>query len=95
MSPLARFRLWLEERLSRKTFSPLFSVYHFSLALLSAMLYGFPSRTLIVIGVTGTKGKSTVCRLIASVLEAGGFKVGLATTVEFQVGDKRWPNDKK
>jgi UDP-N-acetylmuramoyl-L-alanyl-D-glutamate--2,6-diaminopimelate ligase len=48
-----------------------------------------------VVGVTGTKGKSTTCRLIASVLEAGGYKVGLLSTVEFQVGEKRWLNDKK
>lgn len=57
--------------------------------------YGRPARKLIVVGVTGTKGKSTTCRLIASVLEAGGYKVGLLSTVEFQVGEKRWANDKK
>lgn len=57
--------------------------------------YGRPSRKLIVVGVTGTKGKSTTCRFVASVLESGGFKVGLLSTVEFQIGEKRWLNDKK
>ncbi len=57
--------------------------------------YGRPARKLVVIGVTGTKGKSTTCRLIASVLEAGGYKVGLLSTVEFQIGEKRWLNNKK
>lgn len=57
--------------------------------------YGRPARKLIVVGVTGTKGKSTTCRLVASALEAGGHKVGLLSTVEFQIGDKRWLNDKK
>lgn len=65
------------------------------LAWLAYWRYGRPARKLIVVGVTGTKGKTTTCRLIASALEAGGFKVGLLSTVEFQIGEKRWLNDKK
>lgn len=68
---------------------------HFLLALAAYWWYGRPARHLIVIGVTGTKGKSTTCRLIASVLEAGGYKTGMMTTVEFQIGKERWANDKK
>lgn len=68
---------------------------HLLRAALAYWWYGRPARKLIVVGVTGTKGKSTTCRLIASVLEAGGHKVGLLSTVEFQIGDKRWLNDKK
>lgn len=68
---------------------------HFLVALGAYWYYGRPSRKLIVIGVTGTKGKSTTCRFVASALQAGGYKVGLLSTVEFQVGDKRWLNDKK
>ena len=68
---------------------------HFLIALFSYWRYGRPARKLIVVGVTGTKGKSTTCRYVASVLQAGGFKVGVLSTVEFQIGDKRWLNDKK
>lgn len=70
-------------------------ILHFILAYGAYWFYGCPARKLIVVGVTGTKGKSTTCRLIASVLEAGGSKVGMLTTVEFQIAEKRWLNDKK
>lgn len=70
-------------------------IIHLLLAWSAYWFYGRPSRKLVVIGVTGTKGKSTTCRLIASVLEAGGYKVGLLSTVEFQIGEQRWLNNKK
>ncbi len=69
--------------------------YHYLIPQLADIFYGFPGKKMIVVGITGTKGKSTTCRLVASVLQAGGYKVGLMSTVEFQIGDKRWLNDKK
>ncbi len=69
--------------------------YHFCLAYLGAVLYGFPSGKMTVIGVTGTKGKTTTCNLIAQLLEQAGFLVGLATTVNFKIGDKEWTNGEK
>ena len=47
------------------------SVYHWKLALIGALVFGFPSRKLKVIGVTGTKGKSTVVMLAGKILEEG------------------------
>lgn len=70
-------------------------IYHFIIPILVDAFYGFPGKKMIVIGVTGTKGKSTTCRFIASALMAAGYKVGLLSTVEFQIGDERVLNDKK
>ena len=71
------------------------SWYHFLLALLGAILYGFPSRRLKVIGVTGTKGKSTVVELAGQILKEAGYKIASISSIRFKIGDKEWLNDLK
>lgn len=80
-----------------KRFIPKFllSRYHRSLALLASAVYRSPSEKLVVIGVTGTSGKSTVVYLIAKLLERAGFRVGAASTIFFKVADREWLNDTK
>lgn len=72
-----------------------FVFYHRSLSWLAAFWYGRPSRHLIVIGVTGTNGKSTTSYLIAKALEAHGAKTGCTSTALFKVADKVWTNATK
>ena len=52
----------------------------YAMALMSANLFGNPSRQMTMIGVTGTKGKTTTTHMIKSVLEAAGRKVGMIGT---------------
>lgn len=69
--------------------------YHWFLAILAPVIYLFPSNKLIVIGVTGTNGKSTTVNLIAQMLENLGEKVALSSTVNFKLARIEWLNDKK
>jgi UDP-N-acetylmuramoyl-L-alanyl-D-glutamate--2,6-diaminopimelate ligase len=66
--------------------------YHYVLALFSALWYRFPSRELIVIGVTGTKGKSTVVELVNAILEEAHYKTAVAGTIRFKIGEQSEPN---
>jgi UDP-N-acetylmuramoyl-L-alanyl-D-glutamate--2,6-diaminopimelate ligase len=59
-----------------------------ALGFLSAGFYGFPSRSMVIIGVTGTDGKTTTANLIYDILNEAGCKTGMISTVNAQVGDE-------
>lgn len=66
--------------------------YHWSLALLGHVVYGRPSRHIKIVGITGTKGKSSTTEIVDAVLRAGGFKTAVAGTIRFSIGDSHEPN---
>ncbi len=59
-----------------------------ALTWLAAAFYGWPGRSLMVIGVTGTDGKTTTCNLIYQILLAAGMRAGLISTVNAVIGDQ-------
>lgn len=63
-----------------------------ALSPIAAAFYGYPGRALRVVGVTGSKGKTTTSTLLAHVLDQDGHRSGLMTTVDFKVGPRWWSN---
>ena len=63
----------------------------YALSLISAAYFDYPANTLKVIGITGTKGKTTTTFMIKSILENAGYKVGLIGTIETIIGEKHIP----
>ena len=62
-----------------------------ALAYLSAAYFDYPADQLKVIGVTGTKGKTTTTYMVKSIMESAGYKVGLIGTIEAIIGDEVIP----
>ena len=63
----------------------------YALALMSAAYFGYPADKMKIIGITGTKGKTTTTYMIRSILEGVGHKVGLIGTIEAIIGEKHIP----
>lgn len=76
----------------KKIFKAAQPIYHYILAVTGAVIYRFPAKKLVIIGVTGTKGKSTTVELVNSILEAAGCKTALASTIRYKIGEKEWKN---
>ncbi len=86
------------KKLLGRGFSPgslLYELYHKSRGITAATVWGFPSSKMVVIGITGTNGKTTTANLLAYILETAGHKVGLATTVNFWDGKRKLVNETK
>jgi len=77
-----------------KKFIPkfVFKIYHYLLALAGAVVCGFPARKLIVIGVTGTKGKSTTVVLAGKIFQEAGYKVGWVSSLTINYGKEEIMN---
>ncbi len=66
--------------------------YHYCIAFAAAVFYGFPSRHIHIVAVTGTKGKTSVTEMTNAILEEAGFKTALCNTIRFKVGETSQDN---
>ncbi len=82
----------VERLIPRKLYRRLQPLYHYLIALLGAIIYRFPAKKLYVIGITGTKGKSTTAEMVNAILEEAGKKTVLTGTIRFKIGEQTIPN---
>ncbi len=68
---------------------------HKARAIAAAFYYGFPARNLRVIGIAGTKGKTTTTNLITHILEDSGHKVAMFSTANMRLAGEESPNTEK
>lgn len=68
------------------------NIYHLAWAVLANIWFDFPSQKIKVIGITGTNGKTTTTQMVTRILEHAGFKVAMASTINFQIKEKKWIN---
>ncbi len=82
----------LEAILPKEVLEFMLSAYHYLMAWAALIVYGFPARTLVVIGVTGTKGKSTTVEMVNAILEEAGYRTAIASTIRFKIDKESKPN---
>jgi UDP-N-acetylmuramoyl-L-alanyl-D-glutamate--2,6-diaminopimelate ligase len=66
--------------------------YHYFLAFIGNVICGAPSKKLFVVGVTGTKGKTTALELVNAILESAGRKTAVFSSISRKIGDERKQN---
>jgi UDP-N-acetylmuramoyl-L-alanyl-D-glutamate--2,6-diaminopimelate ligase len=75
-----------------KAYSKLLTPYHYFWAFFSALIFGFPGKKIKIIGVTGTKGKSTTVELANKILEKAGYTTAFLSSIKIKIGDKEQKN---
>lgn len=79
---------FIKSLLPKPVLKSLRPIYHGLVAIKSSINYGIPSDKMVVIGVTGTAGKSSTVNLLAHILNNSGKKCGFITTTNYSYGDE-------
>jgi len=85
------FRAYVKKIIPTNLFQRIEPFGHLLEAIIENIIFGFPTRKLKVIGVTGTAGKTTTCTLITHMLRQSGFNVAMMTTISIDYGDGLGP----
>jgi UDP-N-acetylmuramoyl-L-alanyl-D-glutamate--2,6-diaminopimelate ligase len=88
---MANIRKIVKRLIPTGLFRKIEPIGHLIESVIANIRYGFPSKEMHVIGVTGTNGKTTTTFLIHTMLASAGYKVGFLTTVAYGIGDDIQP----
>ena len=80
-----RFLIKVKRFIPKPVFDFLEPFYHWGLAFLGALRHGFPSRSLKIVGVTGTSGKTTTIELLYEIFSQAGFKAAAISSLRFRM----------
>lgn len=83
---------FIKRLVPRELFRRIQPAYHYTLALLGAIIYRFPSRHIKVLAITGTKGKTSTTEIVNAILEEAGYKTAVAGTLRFKVDQEEERN---
>lgn len=83
----------IKQVLPRDIFKALINPYHWVESFAANVRYGFPSKGMHVVMITGTNGKTTTASYLGNILNAAGYNVGVCSTAYFEINGKRIPND--
>jgi len=78
----------IEKFIPKKVYRFFQPVYHYGMTLLGAALYGFPAKKIYIVGITGTKGKTSTSEIVNAILEQAGKKTALSNGIRFKIGDR-------
>lgn len=73
----------------------LIKTYHFLMPFLGAIIYRFPSNKIFVVGIVGTKGKTSTCEIISAILEEAGYKTAISSSLRFKINKESEKNEFK
>lgn len=83
---------YIEKLVPKKLYKFAQPFYHLALVHLGALIYRFPAKELIIVGVTGTKGKTSTTEYVASAIESAGYTVAVSNTIHFKIDGRAVPN---
>lgn len=92
---MEKFLRFMKKFIPKSVFEFFQPAYHWFLAYAAAFVYGFPSKKLKVIGVTGTNGKSTVVTMLSAILEEARESTASISSLRFKIKNHEWKNTLK
>ncbi len=85
----------IEKIIPKKLYKLVQPIYHYILMICGIIIYKFPGHSIHIIGITGTKGKSTTTEYVNAVLESAGYKTAILSTIRFKIDDVNKENKYK